>query len=134
MKKNMIIIIASIVVVISIAASYYFSSNINESDISEKIVITKYKYTYIEDKKIVIDSKKEKKFISEKINQIKSEKVEGIALLIANDVEISYGDNISIIMQLDRDDYCMYSNNEDGSSYLAKIPKDLHEFVTKKLK
>ena len=62
----MIIIIASIVVVISIAASYYFSSNINESDISEKIVITKYKYTYIEDKKIIIDSKKEKKFISEK--------------------------------------------------------------------
>lgn len=58
---------------------------------------------------------------------------EMVNLALLQEVEIQYGDFISIGVQLGESQYCYYSNKNENISSLAKMPKELYEWVCEKL-
>ena len=137
MEKKNIIVVGIIILVLMVVLVISYKNNDNKlSNNLNNITIIRYKLgTDKVIKKIKITSMEDKEKLekwAKKLNPLTPKEMVDLAL--ANEVEIKYGDYITIGIQLSEKDYCYYTNHDRNISELSKMPKGLSNWLEEKLK
>ena len=153
MNKKIIISVIIAVLAIAIVAGILAIVNKNKSneipetskELPESITITQYAYTsekpyVISDivlKEVKIESKEEIEKFAKCVEQLKplpeNEMVDLYMPFKKGEVEIKYGNDLTIRIILKEKHYCTYENTKKGELVLTKIPDGLYELVEETL-
>lgn len=134
MKNKIRILITLIIIVIICFILIFLLLTMNNSiDHPHNVTITQYEQGKdIQLKKIDIDSNDDINELSKYVKELKP--VNGIALILAQEIEIKYNSFISINIQLGQKSHCYYRDKGKNISSLAVMPDGLYKWVEQKIK
>ena len=115
--------------------AFSYCSSLKSIDIPDTVSIIKYKIgTSYKIKEITLDSEQEIKKIGKYIKKIKPlSEDQKVKLLLSKEIEIKYGDDILVEIQLEETGYCYYTNKKEKVSYMSRMPKGLYQMVKEKI-
>ena len=133
--KNKILIIILTTSILFVGILIFKNIFESHSDIPDKVSIIQYKIgTSYKIKEITLDSEQEIKKIGKYIKKIKPlSEDQKVKLLLSKEIEIKYGDDILVEIQLEETGYCYYTNKKEKVSYMSRMPKGLYQMVKEKI-
>ena len=119
-KRRIILVILIVVVAAFVWVIVKNAQNKTYSDIT----ITRYDVEILKKiETINITSDEDREKIDNFVKELKPlDENEYVALAFRKEIEINYKDDLKIVIQLDQEDYCHYTDNE-GTEHIGKMPE-----------